>query len=191
LVSVSSPGPGEGKTTIVANAGLMLAALGRRVLLIDADLRRGRLPGVFGLSSGPGLSTLLQSSSVSTVELDTYIQKTSIPSLSVLSGGPSPASCANLLHSPEFVELLRRLKAKYDIVLIDTPPLLQVADARIIGRLSDGLILVVRAGRTSRDAAFAARERLHTDRTRILGLVLNDWDPNSSSHSYYSEYATA
>ena len=191
LVAVSSPGPGEGKTTIVANAGLILAALGRRVLLIDADLRRGRLPRIFGLSSGQGLSALLQSASVGMADLDAYIQKTSIPSLSILSGGPSPALCANLLHSPEFVELLDRLKAKYDIVLIDAPPVLQVADARIIGRLSDGVVVVVRAGRTSRDAAFAACQRLQTDGTRILGLILNDWDPNSSTHSYYSEYSGA
>jgi Mrp family chromosome partitioning ATPase len=86
---------------------------------------------------------------------------------------------------------LQGLKKEYEFVLIDTPPVLQVADARVIGRFADGIVLVVRAGQTARNAAAAAHERLDADRANVVGLILNDLDPSSSSYKYYAEYARA
>ena len=189
LVVVTSPGSAEGKSTVVANLGLMLALIGRRVLLVDGDLKRPRLHKIFGLDKDCGLSTLLQEGQIVQQSLDAFVQKTSVPALSVLTSGPSSAACANLLYSAGFPELLRRLKEEYEFVLIDTAPVLQVADARVIGRRADGVILVVRAGQTARDAAAAAHRLLDADDTRLIGMILNDWDPKSSSHSYYAEYA--
>jgi Mrp family chromosome partitioning ATPase len=84
---------------------------------------------------------------------------------------------------------LAQLKAEYDFVLIDTPPVLPAADARVFGHLADGVILVARAGQTAREAVSAAQRRLAADDIRVLGLVLNDWDPQSSAHTYYADYA--
>jgi succinoglycan biosynthesis transport protein ExoP len=185
VLVMTSAGPQEGKTTLVCNLGLMLAAHTRlRVLLVDADLRQHRLNELFGLTNGRGLSSLLRVGLNSAQSLDDFVQKTCVPGLSVLTSGPAPESCVNLLHGQDFSQLLRRLKEEYDIVLIDTPPL-HVADARLIARAADGVILVVRAGQTAREAAAAAYERLSADDSRILGMILNDWKPQSSARDYY------
>jgi succinoglycan biosynthesis transport protein ExoP len=188
-LAVTSPGSGEGKTTVVANMGLILALMGRRVLLVDGDLRRPLLHQLFSLDANRGLSTLLQQGGVSPQPLATCVQETAIPGLSLLASGPSSVASANLLYSGKCSELLWELKKEYEFVLIDTPPVLQVADARVIGRFADGIILVVRAGQTARNAAAAAHERLNADGANVVGLVLNDWDPSSSSLGYYAEYA--
>jgi len=186
---VTSPGPGEGKTTVVVNMALILASIGRRVLLVDGDLRRPRLHQLFALDANRGLSTLLQQGRISQQPLDAYVQETAVAGLSVLASGPSSVASANLLYSREFPELVQLLKRRYEFVLIDTPPILQLADARVIGRQADGVILVVRAGYTARNAAAAAHQRLQADDTQVLGMILNDWDPSSSSHGYHAEYA--
>ena len=188
-LAVTSPGSGEGKTTVVANMGLILALMGRHVLLVDGDLRRPRLHQLFALDAKCGLSTLLQQGGVSPQPLATCVQETAVPGLSLLASGPSSVASANLLYSRKFPELLEGLKKEYEFVLIDTPPVLQVADARVIGRFADGIVLVVRAGQTARNAAAAAHERLDADRANVVGLILNDWDPSSSSLGYYAEYA--
>lgn len=191
LLVVTSPGPGEGKTTVLANLGVTLAAMGRRVLLVDGDVRRPHLHKLFGMYNDRGLSTLLQAGLLQAGRdepLGAFVQSTPVPGLSVLTSGPSPA-CVNRLHSPEFLQLLRRLKEDYEFVLIDTPPVLQIADARVIGRLTDGVILVVRAGRTAKEAAAAAFQRLVDDDTHVLGLILNDWNPKLSPHGYYADYS--
>jgi capsular exopolysaccharide synthesis family protein len=188
LLVVTSPGPGEGKTTVVANLGLTLALIGWRVLLIDCDIRRRQLHSYFDLPNERGLTTLLQNGPVSVQTLASAVQKTVIPGLSVLTAGPAAAANSGLLYSPELSKLLLRLRGEYDFVLVDTPPVFPVADARVVGRLTDGVILVARAGHTARVAAAAAHRRLAADDIRVLGLILNDWDPESSAHTYYAEY---
>ena len=189
LLVITSPGPGEGKTTVVANLGLTLALIGKRVLLVDGDVRRHRLHKFFSLHDERGLCSILEYNHVLAPSLDSYIQKTAIPGLSVLSSGASATATANLLYSPDLPKLLTRLKGEYDFVLIDTPPVFPVADARVIGRFADGVILVARAGQTAREAAAAAHRRLAADEVRVLGLILNDWDPKASSHTYYGDYS--
>jgi Mrp family chromosome partitioning ATPase len=88
-------------------------------------------------------------------------------------------------------ELLARLKQDFDMVLIDTPPMLQMPDARVVGRMADGVILVTRAGKTTRDAALAANQRFSEDRIRVLGTILNDWNPKTSSSGYYGYYSAS
>jgi capsular exopolysaccharide synthesis family protein len=193
VIVITSPGPREGKTTVAANVAMTMASMGRRVLLIDGDIRRPRLHHVFGVSNETGLSRILERGHVAEQNLDSIIHRTSLPLLSMLSSGPPTVTCANLLHSRRLGELLRRFKNEYDFVLIDTPPLLPVADTRVMGRLSDGVILVVRAGQTAREAAAAAHHRLLADETPVLGLILNDWDPASSvyTYQYAPEYVRA
>ncbi len=191
LLVVTSPGPGEGKTTVVANLGLTLALIGWRVILVDGDIRRRRLHKYFDLENDRGLTTLLADLQISVQSLEAAVQTTVVPGLSVLTSGPAPAANSGLLYSPGLAKLLARLREEYDFVLIDTPPVLPAADARVFGQLADGVILVARAGQTAREAAAAAHARLAADDIRVLGLILNDWDPQSSSQTYYAEYAKA
>lgn len=187
-VVVTSPGPREGKSTVVANIGLTLAWTGRRVLLVDGDLRRPRLHAFFRLNNDRGLCDLLQSSRRTDQNPMSSIQTTELPSLFVLTTGPVFSPGANFLQSPDLQDLLEKLKQNFDVVLIDTPPVLQVADARVLGRLADGVVLVARAGQTVREAAAAACERLAADNAKILGLILNDWNPKRSSYTYLTDY---
>jgi succinoglycan biosynthesis transport protein ExoP len=189
LLVVTSPGPGEGKTTVVANLGLTLALLGRRVLLVDGDIRRSRLHKYFDLENERGLTTLLEKGQDAGQLLDSCVQKTVVPGLSVLGSGPVAALSTGLLYSPHLATILARLRGEYDFVLVDSPPMFPAADARVLGILADGVILVARAGSTAREAAGTAHRRLAADGVRVLGLVLNDWDPRSSAHTYYAEYS--
>jgi Mrp family chromosome partitioning ATPase len=134
------------------------------------------------------LGTLLQAGRIADQPFDNFLQRTSVPGLSVLTSGPFSPACANLLNAPKLPEVLLRLEEEYGFILIDTPPVLQLADARAIGRHAGGVILVVRAGHTAREAAAAAHQRIMADGTPVLGLILNDWNPKLSSHGYYADY---
>ena len=103
--------------------------------------------------------------------------KTGFRNLNLLPSGSPTVNIAALLHSPRAVELLNRMREEFHTVIIDTPPMLNMPDARILGRLADGVVLVVRSAETMRDAAVAAKQRLKEDGTRVLGTILNQWDP--------------
>jgi polysaccharide biosynthesis transport protein len=190
VILVSSPSPEEGKTSSVTNLGIALAEINRRVVLIDADMRRPRLHEVFEIDNSQGLCDLLrEKQSIEEYPIEALVKETRVPNLYLLPSGPSGLSIANLLYSPRLVELIKRFRNDFDAVIIDTPPMLQISDARVMGGLSDGIILVLRAGRTSRDTALAATRRFEEDGTRIIGTILNCWDPKKSSHNgYYSKY---
>jgi polysaccharide biosynthesis transport protein len=188
VVVVTSAGPGDGKTTLVANVGAALARSGRRVLLVDGDLRRNRLDEIFRLPNEFGLSTLLGSEVLAPKHIKAAVQPTSEPRLSVITGGPSSSDTVDLLYSRVLPNLVQQLKEEYDLILIDTPPLLEMPDARLLSRIADGVIFVARARRTTIDAALAASQRLSFDRARVLGMVLNDWNPQESLSGYYGYY---
>lgn len=193
VILISSAIRGEGKTTIVSNLGIALAEINHRVLLIDGDLRKPRLNEVFNLPNDWGLSDLLrEESSLRDCPVEALVKPTEMPELSVLTSGPGTENIPNLLYSHRMLELVQRLRSEFDVILIDTPPLLDIADARILGRLADASILVLRAGRTSRDAAMAAKKRLTDDGIPVLGTILNAWDSKATSrygYSYtYAEY---
>jgi len=190
VIAITSSSPSEGKTTIVSNLGIALAEIGRRVLVVDADIRRPCLHKLFGWANTWGLSDLLQER-ISILEYpgETLARKTDIPNLSILVSGRGTGSVASLLHSPRLHELLKRLKQEFDVVLIDSPPMLQLADSRVLARAADGVILVIRSGKTRQDVAAASVQRFHSDGARVLGTILNDWNPRASSQSHYYNYS--
>jgi succinoglycan biosynthesis transport protein ExoP len=186
VMVVTSGSPSEGKSTTVSNLGIAISEVNHRVLLIDADMRRPRLHHIFKLNNDKGLSDLLVSEQPSSVlRTEGFIQNTGLPNLHVMTSGPTASGATSLLYSPRTVDLLNQLREEYEIILIDTPPMLQIPDARVMGRLVDGVILVVRAGKTTREAAFASRQRFAEDGTEILGTILNQWNPKSSPNGYY------
>jgi receptor protein-tyrosine kinase len=190
VIVLSSPNPGEGKTSTVSNLGIALAEIGRRVVLIDGDMRRPRLHRIFGLTGGSrGLTDVLRSEKpIDQHPIEGLVQATEVPGLYVMPGGSGAINISNLLYSPRMQELLERLKSEFDTILIDSPPMLQIPDARVLGRMADAVILVVRAGQTNRDSAVAASQRFSEDHTRVLGTVLNGWDPRDSNAGFYDGY---
>jgi capsular exopolysaccharide synthesis family protein len=184
VVALTSASPQEGKTTVASNLALAVAEIGRRVLLIDGDLRKPRLHEIFHVSNEWGLSDLLEGTKPPE-GLEAMVIGTCYRDLYVLPAGSVASSISNLLHSPRVVELLQRMRQQFDMVIIDTPPMLQMPDARVLGRLADGVILVVRSARTTKETVAAAGQRLAEDGTRVLGTVLNEWDPRNASHTGY------
>jgi succinoglycan biosynthesis transport protein ExoP len=196
VILFTSPAPGDGKTTITVNLAIALAQCKRRVLLIDGDLRRPRLHDVFSVPIGPGLSDLLQEGASDESEADPVIANPlSIPNLYLLPSGPLVIPNAPLLSNGRLASLLARFRSEFDVVLVDAPPVLQGPDARVIGRLADGVILVVRSRKTTHQDAVAALMRLMTDGVPVAGTILNDWNPrwDASPYGYqpYQAYAAA
>jgi capsular exopolysaccharide synthesis family protein len=187
---ITSPNVGEGKTTVTCNLGLALAQAKRRVLLIDGDLRKPRLHEALDLPNFLGLRDLLRGDvDANVVPIATYCQPTQVNGLYVVTSGSGSEEPAGLLHSPLFGDLIDRLAGEFDIVLIDSPPMLHLADARILAGMSNGVILVFRSRLTDRDAAMAARDLFIEDQVRVIGTILNDFDPLKEGQSqYYTSY---
>jgi succinoglycan biosynthesis transport protein ExoP len=183
-IVVSSANAMEGKTTLTCNLGIAMAELQKGVLLIDGDLRNPRLHTIFDLENNFGLSTLLSRPLIA-AQSDLKIMPTFVPGLFVLPGGPPTAAAANLFHSTQLTEILSTLRKQFDTIIIDTPPCLLATDARVVGRLSDAVILVVRAGRTPWEEAQAVIQQFEHDRTRVLGTVLNDLKKPHRDYAYY------
>ena len=186
MLVVTSAGPGEGKSTIVSNLAAALGEIHQRVLLIDADTRKPRQHEIFGVHNDAGLTTLLlDTRDPGQVNLEHLIQTTRVPGVFILPAGPALAAVTNLLYSGRMEQYMEQLTQLFDVVLVDTPPMLQIPDARVLGRMAGGVVLVMRTGKTTRDAALAVRQRLQEDGTKILGTILNDWNPKASPGGYY------
>lgn len=190
VLVITSANASEGKTTTVTNLGATLANMNRKVLLIDGDIRSPRLHQIFKLDNTIGLTNALQQMAQDeAVNLQKMpIHHTANPNLDVLTSGPAVESGADLLFSSSIPTLIARYRDQYDMVLIDTPPMLTMPDARFLGRVADGVVLIARSGRTGRDAIQAACRRFLEDGTPIVGVVLNDWNAKFSSSQYYSHY---
>ena len=180
---VTSAGAGEGKTTTVANFGVVNAQAGVRVCLVDADLRRPSLHRVFGLPNEQGLTTAL----VSDQPLAKVAQATRVPGLSVLTSGPLPPNPAELVGSRRMHELLQQATADFDMIVCDTPPIVAVSDAAALAAQCDGVILVVRTGTVPQDVIKRAVGQIEAVKGRILGVVLNRVDLRRSGY-YYDYY---
>ncbi|RIX45880.1 polysaccharide biosynthesis tyrosine autokinase [Paenibacillus nanensis] len=184
VIMVTSAGPGEGKSTTISNIAITYAQTDKKIILIDADLRKPTAHHTFSVSNRWGLSSVLSKQ----CELEEAIQKTNVPNLDLLTAGVIPPNPAEMLGSKRMSELIAQLKETYDIVLIDTPPLLAVTDAQIVSTKSDGAILVVDQGRVKRDIAKKAVQNLRTVNARILGVVLNNVKRKASEEAYYYYY---
>jgi polysaccharide biosynthesis transport protein len=190
VLVVTSASPKEGKTTVVCNLGIATAEINHRVLIVDADLRRPRIAHVFDIQNdGMGLSELLRHPAPLDNEMvGAAIHHTYIPGLCVMSGGRARWNAASLLHSERLPELVSNLRNRFDTVLIDTPPMVNIPDARVMGRLADGVILVLRSALTTRDAALMAKQRFADDGIPVMGTILNNWNPNTPGYTYYRNY---
>jgi succinoglycan biosynthesis transport protein ExoP len=188
ILVLTSPGPADGKSTTVANLAITFAQQGQRTLLIDADLRRAVLDKMFKVPRSPGLTDVL----VGRAQLPDVIHPTEIEHLSVVGSGPFPPNPSELLGSASMKEVLRYAQSEFDIVLVDSPPLLAVTDAAVLATLADGAILVIRVGATAKAAVRRAVAQLQTVHGRMVGAVLNDVDLRSGafsgSYGYYYYY---
>jgi capsular exopolysaccharide synthesis family protein len=191
VVLLTSPAVGDGKTMVTSNLGIAMAELGRKVLLIDGDVRRPRLHQVFGMSNDWGLADLLTANTPPvSIPLAELARETKVPGLFLLSSGSKTMTTSSLFHSRCMALLLERLRTEFDMILMDAPPMIWLADARVLGRVADGVVLVLRAGRTTHDSALLAMQRFADDGTRVLGTILNNWDPkNNGAYNDYKDYA--
>jgi capsular exopolysaccharide synthesis family protein len=188
VIVVTSAHPQAGKTTAVFSLGLGLAESGRKVLLIDGDLRRPRLGQIFGVQASDGLSNLLTSDSKDN-DAKNLVHATGIPGLSILPSGATPQNVARALHSSRLDDILKLMRDEYDFVLVDSPPMIPLTDARLLGQHSDGVILICRSGQTTMDQLVSTRRRLAEDGIHVMGTILNDWNAYSEDPSYLNSYA--
>ncbi|RME27652.1 MAG: polysaccharide biosynthesis tyrosine autokinase, partial [Deltaproteobacteria bacterium] len=182
LIAVSSAVPSEGKSTFSVNLGISFAREGKRVLIVDCDLRRPAQHRNFPLvSNHVGLTDVL----TGTASFEDAVQETTVPNLSLLTSGPTPADPARLVESLRLRQLLLDFRKQYDVVIVDTPPCLVVNDAIVIGRAVDGMILVVESGSTSRKLVTEMKNRFEVAGLEPVGVVLNKLDFVSSGYGYY------
>lgn len=178
---VTSAVRAEGKTVTAINLAISLTQTGARTLLVSTDLRKPRVDTVFGVSGAPGISGLLAGE----IELDEAIVETGIAKLDVLPCGVLPPNPVELLMSSRFGELVSRLAGDYGFVVFDSPPLGNVSDARILARITDSTLLVVRASQTSKHLARHVMDQLNASGGRIAGVVLNDFDSGAQHDRRY------
>ncbi len=170
-VLVTSPTATEGKTSTVSNLGVVLASVGQHVVLVSADLRRPRLATFFGLDEGTGLTSVI----IGELTLDEALQPVpDMPGLTVLACGPLPPNPAELLSSPKCDETFQELRGRFDVVLVDSSPLLPVTDPVLLSRLTDTTLLVVAAGATTKSQLRRGVEQLSHVGARRIGIVLNE-----------------
>lgn len=184
VIQVSSSEPGDGKSTTTANLAVAMAQSGKRVLLIDADLRRPTVHELFGLPQHVGLSDLL----VGTMPLETTLKETPVANLTILTAGIAPENPAELLSSPRLPEILTALRSQFDWILVDCPPILAVSDPCVVAPYADGMLLVVRLLKNKRAVLQRAREVLDAHGIRILGVIANDMGSSAEDADLYGRY---
>lgn len=184
-ILVTSATQGEGKSTTSSNLAVAYAQQGKKVLIIDTDMRRPTVHYTFKVANGLGLSSLLTRQA----EKDKAILPTKIDNLSILTAGPIPPNPAELLSSRAMEHLVAQLREEFDVIIFDAPPLLQVADSRITSKLTDGVVLVVGCTTSDRQRVLKAKEQLELAEAKILGVVLNRRElTDDSAYQYYYSY---
>lgn len=182
-VLVTSATPGEGKSTITANLAVAFAQTGAQVCLVDADLRRPMVAKMFGMDNWTGLTTALISGGA-----EAAVRKSEVPGLHVVTSGPIPPNPAELLGSGKMERFLRTLEERFDMVLIDTPPVLAVADAAVLAPKAGGVLMVTRSGQVARQQVVRAKEALEAVKANVLGAVLDGVQPEGREGYYYYYY---
>ncbi len=181
---ITSAGPREGKTTSSINLGISFAATGRRVCLVDADLRRPSLHHAFGLDNERGFTTLINGAS----DVESVVQPTPQEGLFILPSGPRPPNPAEVLGSDACVAALDALNERFDLVIIDSPPVVAVTDAVVLSSRVDGVIIVIKSFKVAKDLVMQAKRQLTDVDARLIGVVLNDFDIQRKSYGYYYYY---
>lgn len=185
-ILVTSSLPGDGKSTISANLATLFAQDGKRVLFVDADMRKPTVHFTFSLSNAAGLSSVLTQQRLA----GEVIRESEISSnLHVMTSGPIPPNPAELLGSRSMTVLMNEMAQQYDMIVFDAPPVLSVTDAQIMANKVDGTILVVNTGETEKENIEKAKDLLGNAQARILGAVMNNFEVDKD-HYYYQYYGT-
>jgi len=180
-ILVTSSSPSEGKSITIANLAVAYAQQNKRVLLIDADMRKPTVHYTFRLENIRGLSNLL----IDEATLEEAINRTNINNLHIITCGPIPPNPSELLGSNRMKNVIKKAQEQYDIILIDTPPVLAVTDAQVLSNIVDGAILVIRSGQTEFESAIKAKESIEQAKGKLLGVILNDQKKNTADNYYY------
>jgi non-specific protein-tyrosine kinase len=181
-VVVTSAGVGEGKSTTLANLAVVSAQAGRNVILVDADLRRPMLHQIFGLGNEKGLTSVIMDEEALA---SPPVQETGIEGLTVLTSGPLPPNPADLMGSRRMEEVIATLAERAELVFFDTPPVVAVTDAAVLATKVDGVLLVISAGKTRREYARSAVQRLEQINARLVGTVLTNVQMDAGFQGYY------
>ncbi|MBS4200607.1 CpsD/CapB family tyrosine-protein kinase [Bacillus sp. FJAT-49732] len=183
-IMVTSSGPAEGKSTTAGNLAVVFAQQGKRVLLVDADMRKPTVHYTFGMNNAYGLTNLLTKQ----MELNEAVKTTDVSTLDILTSGPIPPNPAELLSSKGMGEFFNLAKKEYDTIIFDTPPVLAVTDAQVLANKCDGTILVISSGKTEIESAQKTKDLLTAAKAKVLGVVLNN--KKMEKHDYYYYYGT-
>ncbi|MBW8350268.1 CpsD/CapB family tyrosine-protein kinase [Bacillus sp. IITD106] len=178
---ITSSGPTEGKSTTTANLAVVFAQQGKKVLLVDADMRKPTVHYTFGITNTYGLTNILTRQ----IELQEAVKTTDIPTLDVLTSGPIPPNPAELLSSKGMRDFFELGKEHYDMLIFDTPPVLAVTDAQVLANKCDGTILVVSSGKTEIESAQKTKDLLMSAKAKVLGVVLNNKKMEKTDYYYY------
>ncbi|WP_434120944.1 CpsD/CapB family tyrosine-protein kinase [Salinicoccus roseus] len=185
-VLVTSATPGAGKSTTAANLAVAYAQSGKRTVLIDADLRRPTMHYTFEMTNQRGMSTAI----VNDVPVENIVRETEIENLDLVTSGPIPPNPSELLSSKKMVHLLKTFSMHYDMVIIDSPPLLAVTDAQVLSKITDGTVLVTNVAANNRDRLLEAKNLLKKADANILGVVMNNKKMNTKKDDYYYYYGS-
>jgi capsular exopolysaccharide synthesis family protein len=181
---VTSAGPGEGKSTTVANLAITFSQMGTKTILLDTDFRRPIIHSIFGMEKEPGVTNYLAEKAT----LERIIRKTSVENLDVITCGLIPPNPSELLASEKMKEFVAELKKIYQMILFDTPPVIAVTDAVVLSLLLDGVVLVASAGQTSHQGLARAKALLENVDAKIMGAVLNKIEAKTAYGSYHYYY---
>ncbi|MFJ8265529.1 CpsD/CapB family tyrosine-protein kinase [Peribacillus asahii] len=179
-IVITSPKTSDGKTTTASNLAIVLAQKGKRVLLVDADLRKPSVHYAFNISNIQGLTNVLEKK----IPLNQAISKTPISNLTILTSGNIPTAPSELLDSKAMELIMEEMKEMYDYVLFDTPSVLEVTDAQIIANKSDGIVMVVASAKTPKEEAVKAKNLLIKTKAQLLGIVVNELKSTQSRYYY-------
>ena len=181
-VLITSPGAGDGKSTLVSNLGIAMAQAGQQVIILDADFRKPMQHVIFEVAKEPGLSSIIAGQET----LNKVIRRTSVKGLNILPCGPDVVNPSEILNSNTFANIMAELSSKYDRILVDSPPVMPVTDACILGAICDVTLLVLRAEKSTRKIAQQARDGLLSVGAHILGAIVNDAPRKKGRYGYYN-----
>lgn len=189
-IAFTSPEPNDGKSTTASNFSISMAKADKKVLLMECDLRKPKIHRYFGISNDIGLTHILADMIFDDQPAINFVKKVpQIDNLSILTAGFTPPNPTEMLASIKFKNFLNFMKEQFDIVVIDTPPVTQLTDAAIIGKNTDGVLLVIASGQTDAHAAMGAKQALLNVKANILGVVLTKINKKSGSYYYYYDYS--